>query len=130
MHRDRRLTELQLAPLSEPEVTSLVAASLDIDARAARRVAASINALAEGVPVIGFTWYSLQDQVDWDIQLREIRGNVNQNGLYDLDRKPHPAAAAFKELAQKFGTEPLLESFPTISLTGTSVLKSHASHNG
>ena len=33
----------------------------------------------EGVPVVGFTWYSLTDQVDWDIQLREIKGKVTPN---------------------------------------------------
>jgi beta-glucosidase/6-phospho-beta-glucosidase/beta-galactosidase len=84
---------------------------------------------AEGIPVIGFTWYSLQDQVDWDIQLREIRGKVNGNGLYGLDRKAKPVADAFKELCRRYGNEPLLQSFPTVSLTGTSLLKSHASHD-
>ena len=28
----------------------------------------------DGVPVVGFTWYSLTDQVDWDIALREQNG--------------------------------------------------------
>lgn len=67
---------------------------------------------SEGVPVIGFTWYSLQDQVDWDIQLREIRGRVNPNGLFTLERKPHPVAEAFRELCRRYGDAPLLESFP------------------
>jgi len=35
----------------------------------------------------GFTWYSLTDQVDWDIALRENKGTVNPLGLYDLDRQ-------------------------------------------
>jgi beta-glucosidase/6-phospho-beta-glucosidase/beta-galactosidase len=39
-----------------------------------------------GVPVVGFTWYSLTDQVDWDVALREENGRVNPLGLYDLDR--------------------------------------------
>jgi beta-glucosidase/6-phospho-beta-glucosidase/beta-galactosidase len=39
-----------------------------------------------GVPIVGFTWYSLTDQVDWDTALREDNGNVNPLGLYDLDR--------------------------------------------
>ena len=43
------------------------------------------NLRHQGVPVIGYTWYSLTDQVDWDIQLREIRGRVNANGLVTLD---------------------------------------------
>ncbi|MGZ5848780.1 MAG: family 1 glycosylhydrolase, partial [Ramlibacter sp.] len=30
----------------------------------------------DGVPVLGFTWYSLTDQVDWDTALREDNGHV------------------------------------------------------
>jgi beta-glucosidase/6-phospho-beta-glucosidase/beta-galactosidase len=41
----------------------------------------------DGIPTVGFTWYSLTDQVDWDTALREQNGNVNPLGLYDLDRK-------------------------------------------
>lgn len=63
----------------------------------------------EGVPVIGFTWYSLGDQVDWDIQLREIRGNVNPVGLFTLDREPRPTAFAFRELVERYGNLPLFE---------------------
>jgi hypothetical protein len=51
-----------------------------------------------GVPVLGFTWYSLTDQVDWDIALREDNGNVNALGLYDLDRKIRPVGRAYKKL--------------------------------
>ena len=40
----------------------------------------------DGVPILGFTWYSLTDQVDWDTALREQNGRVNPLGLYDLDR--------------------------------------------
>ncbi len=58
---------------------------------------------ADGVPVVGFTWYSLTDQIDWDIGLREKRGTVNACGLYDLDRKPRPVAAAYRELLGAFG---------------------------
>ncbi|MCA1555719.1 MAG: hypothetical protein LC747_03415 [Acidobacteria bacterium] len=75
---------------------------------------------AEGVPVIGFTWYSLQDQVDWDIQLREIRGKENPNGLYTLERKPQPVAEAFRELCRRYGDAPLLESFPVGAMQGDS----------
>jgi beta-glucosidase/6-phospho-beta-glucosidase/beta-galactosidase len=31
--------------------------------------------IQDGVPVIGFTWYSLTHQVDWDTALREDNGN-------------------------------------------------------
>jgi hypothetical protein len=44
----------------------------------------------DGVPIVGFTWYSLTDQVDWDTALREQNGRVNPLGLYDLDRNIRP----------------------------------------
>ena len=56
-----------------------------------------------GVPVLGFTWYSLTDQIDWDTQLGELNHNVNPCGLYDLDRKPRPVAEAYKTLLKEFG---------------------------
>ncbi len=57
----------------------------------------------EGVPVLGFTWYSLIDQIDWDSSLAEKNGNVNACGLYDLDRKPRPVSEAYKALLQEYG---------------------------
>jgi beta-glucosidase/6-phospho-beta-glucosidase/beta-galactosidase len=53
-----------------------------------------------GVPIVGFTWYSLTDQVDWDTALREVNGNVNAVGLYDLDRKIRPVGELYKKLIQ------------------------------
>lgn len=58
---------------------------------------------ADGVPVLGFTWYSLTDQIDWDIGLEEMKGNINACGLYDLDRKPRPIAEAYRMLLEEFG---------------------------
>jgi beta-glucosidase/6-phospho-beta-glucosidase/beta-galactosidase len=52
----------------------------------------------DGVPIVGFTWYSLTDQVDWDIALREERGTVNPLGLYDLDRHIRPVGEAYRQL--------------------------------
>ncbi len=52
----------------------------------------------DGVPIVGFTWYSLTDQVDWDTALREKNGRVNPLGLYDLDRKIRPVGRAYKKL--------------------------------
>lgn len=52
----------------------------------------------DGVPVVGFTWYSLCHQVDWDSALRDDAGNINELGLYDLDRKIMPVGAAYKQL--------------------------------
>jgi beta-glucosidase len=54
----------------------------------------------DGVPMLGFTWYSLTDQVDWDSALRENNGNVNPLGLFDLDRKIRPVGMAYKQLIQ------------------------------
>ena len=58
---------------------------------------------SEGVPVLGFTWYSLTDQVDWDVQLAQKRGTVNACGLYDLDRKPRRLAGEMRMLLEEFG---------------------------
>ena len=54
----------------------------------------------DGVPIVGFTWYSLTDQVDWDSALRNDHGNVNPLGLYDLDRNIRPVGKAFKQLIE------------------------------
>jgi beta-glucosidase/6-phospho-beta-glucosidase/beta-galactosidase len=51
-----------------------------------------------GVPVMGFTWYSLLDQVDWDTSLREDNGREDPVGLYDLNRKPQPVRDAYRQL--------------------------------
>jgi len=76
------------------------------------------SARTDGVPVVGFTWYSLTDQVDWDIQLREIRGKVNANGLFDLERRPRPVASAFRDLVNRYQDRPVLEDFPIGSMPG------------
>jgi beta-glucosidase/6-phospho-beta-glucosidase/beta-galactosidase len=52
----------------------------------------------DGIPVIGFTWYSLTHQVDWDSALRNDAGNVNELGLYDLDRKIMPVGESYRKL--------------------------------
>jgi beta-glucosidase/6-phospho-beta-glucosidase/beta-galactosidase len=56
----------------------------------------------DGVPIVGFTWYSLTDQVDWDTALREPNGRVNPRGLYDLDRKIRPVGKAYQELIREW----------------------------
>jgi beta-glucosidase/6-phospho-beta-glucosidase/beta-galactosidase len=53
-----------------------------------------------GVPIVGFTWYSLTDQVDWDTALRENNGQVNPLGLYDLDRRIRPVGRAYRKLIE------------------------------
>jgi beta-glucosidase/6-phospho-beta-glucosidase/beta-galactosidase len=59
-----------------------------------------------GVPVTGFTWYSLQDQVDWDIGLSRAVGNVNPVGLFDLNRDSRPVAEAYRYLVEMFRDNP------------------------
>ncbi|QJD94838.1 family 1 glycosylhydrolase [Mucilaginibacter robiniae] len=56
-----------------------------------------------GVPVLGFTWYSLTDQIDWDIELSQKKGTINACGLYDLNRNPRPVADAYRTLLKEFG---------------------------
>ena len=51
-----------------------------------------------GVPIVGFTWYSLTDQVDWDVALREENNRVTPVGLYDLDRNIRPVGRCYKHL--------------------------------
>jgi len=57
----------------------------------------------DGVPVLGFTWYSLIDQVDWNIGLARKEGTVNACGLFDLERRPRPVADAYRALLKEFG---------------------------
>jgi beta-glucosidase/6-phospho-beta-glucosidase/beta-galactosidase len=52
----------------------------------------------DGVPIVGFTWYSLTDQIDWDIALRQKRNQVHPVGLYDLDRKPRRVGEEYRRL--------------------------------
>jgi hypothetical protein len=56
----------------------------------------------DGMPIVGFTWYSLTDQVDWDTALREPNGRVNPRGLYDLDRRIRPVGTAYQELIREW----------------------------
>ncbi|MBV4359053.1 family 1 glycosylhydrolase [Parasegetibacter sp. MAH-26] len=56
----------------------------------------------DGVPIVGFTWYSLVHQVDWDTALREDNGNINELGLYNLDRKIMPVGEAYKNLIKNW----------------------------
>jgi len=57
----------------------------------------------DNVPVLGFTWYSLIDQIDWDIALAVKNDKVYPCGLYDLDRQPRPVADAYRMLLEEFG---------------------------
>jgi hypothetical protein len=50
------------------------------------------------VPIIGFTWYSLVDQIDWGVALRVKNDRDYTVGLCDLDRNIRPVGYAYKKL--------------------------------
>ena len=57
---------------------------------------------SDGVPIVGFTWYSLTDQVDWDTALREDAGRVNPVGLADMDRNIRRVGWEYKKLIEQW----------------------------
>ncbi len=65
----------------------------------------------DGVPLVGFTWYSLLHQVDWDSALRNDAGIVNPLGLFDLDRNIMPVGKAYKKLIGQWRDILMAESF-------------------
>jgi beta-glucosidase/6-phospho-beta-glucosidase/beta-galactosidase len=68
----------------------------------------------DGMPTVGFTWYSLTDQIDWDSALRHDDGVVNPCGLYDLERRVRPVGRAYAALIQEW--RHLLEWQPPVTL--------------
>ena len=52
----------------------------------------------DGIPIVGFTWYSLTDQMDWDTALREKNLRVNPLGLFNLKREIRAVGKAYKQL--------------------------------
>ena len=58
--------------------------------------------IQDGVPVVGFTWYSLTHQVDWDTALRENNGRIHEVGLFDLDRNIMPVGRSYKRVIQQW----------------------------
>jgi hypothetical protein len=65
----------------------------------------------DGIPIYGFTWYSLTDQVDWDSALRFENGNINPLGLFDLNRNIRPVGEAYKTLISQWKTALEEESY-------------------
>ena len=53
---------------------------------------------ATGIPVMGFTWYSLTDQIDWQHALRVERNDLHAVGMYDLRRRIRPVGVRYKEI--------------------------------
>jgi beta-glucosidase/6-phospho-beta-glucosidase/beta-galactosidase len=59
-----------------------------------------------GVPIIGFTWYSLIDQVDWNRGIVDALGVVFPVGLFDLNRDPRPVGLSYKHLIDMHRDQP------------------------
>jgi hypothetical protein len=64
----------------------------------------------DGVPILGFTWFSLLDQTDWDTALREENHRIDPLGLYDLNRKIRKVGQAYKLLISQWRDELPLQS--------------------
>jgi beta-glucosidase/6-phospho-beta-glucosidase/beta-galactosidase len=59
-----------------------------------------------GVPLVGFTWYSLTDQIDWSIAMSEPLGIVYPVGLFDLNRETRTVGLAYKHLIELYRALP------------------------
>ena len=59
-----------------------------------------------GVPLVGFTWYSLTDQIDWSVAMAESLGIVFPVGLFDLNREPRTVGLAYKNLIDIYRERP------------------------
>ena len=59
-----------------------------------------------GVPLVGFTWYSLIDQIDWSIALSEPLGIVYPVGLFDLNREARTVGLAYMQLIELYRDQP------------------------
>jgi beta-glucosidase len=54
-----------------------------------------------GIPITGFTWYSLTDQIDWQHALRVERNDLHPVGLFDLQRRIRPVGARYREIIRE-----------------------------
>jgi beta-glucosidase/6-phospho-beta-glucosidase/beta-galactosidase len=59
-----------------------------------------------GIPLVGFTWYSLADQIDWNIALTKAIGLVFPVGLFDLNRDVRTVGLAYKQLIDMYADVP------------------------
>ena len=59
-----------------------------------------------GVPLVGFTWYSLTDQIDWSLAMSEAIGLVYPVGLFDLNRESRTVGLAYKHLIDTYRDVP------------------------
>jgi beta-glucosidase/6-phospho-beta-glucosidase/beta-galactosidase len=67
-----------------------------------------------GVPLVGFTWYSLTDQIDWSIAMTEPLGIVYPVGLFDLNRETRTVGLAYKHLIELYRDLPEFRECPAM----------------
>ena len=68
-----------------------------------------------GVPLVGFTWYSLTDQVDWARGLSSAIGNVDPVGLFDLNRDARAVGLSYKHLIDMHCGQPEYRHCPALA---------------
>jgi hypothetical protein len=68
-----------------------------------------------GVPLVGFTWYSLTDQVDWEIGLGEANGTVDPVGLVDLNRDARDVGLSYRYLIEMYHDQPGFRECPALA---------------
>ena len=69
---------------------------------------------SSGVPLVGFTWYSLIDQVDWSIAMSEPLGIVYPVGMFDLNREARTVGLAYKQLIDLYRDQPDYRESPAL----------------
>jgi beta-glucosidase/6-phospho-beta-glucosidase/beta-galactosidase len=67
-----------------------------------------------GVPLVGFTWYSLTDQIDWEIGLGRAVGNVDPVGLFDLNRDVRTVGLTYRRLIEMHRDQPGFVTCPAL----------------
>lgn len=67
-----------------------------------------------GVPLVGFTWYSLTDQIDWEIGLGRANGRVDPVGLVDLNRDARAVGLSYRHLIEMHRDEPEFRKCPPL----------------
>ncbi|MGN6850323.1 MAG: family 1 glycosylhydrolase [Sphingomicrobium sp.] len=67
-----------------------------------------------GVPLVGFTWYSLTDQIDWSLAMSEPLGIVYPVGLFDLNREARTVGLSYKHLIDLYRDLPDYRECPAL----------------
>jgi beta-glucosidase/6-phospho-beta-glucosidase/beta-galactosidase len=87
-------------PVMHTETNNRYPHSTEVDAptRLRRQWSNLVRLKTDGLPIIGFTWYSLIDQMDWDSLPTQNNGRVNHYGLCNLERCVQPVGKAYRQL--------------------------------